>query len=52
MTPEEMVSRLLYRDGLMLIIDKPAGVAVHKGPKGGPCLEDGPPRSALRGTPL
>ena len=40
MTPEEMVSRLLYRDGLMLIIDKPAGVAVHKGPKGGPCLED------------
>ena len=35
-----MVSRLLYRDGLMLIIDKPAGVAVHKGPKGGPCLED------------
>ena len=40
MTPEEIVSRLLYRDGLMLIIDKPAGVAVHKGPKGGPCLED------------
>jgi len=40
MTPEEMVSRLLYRDGLMLIIDKPAGVAVHKGPKGGPSLED------------
>ena len=24
----------------MLIIDKPAGVAVHRGPKGGPCLED------------
>ncbi len=40
MTPDEIVSRLLYRDGLMLIIDKPAGVAVHKGPKGGPCLED------------
>jgi tRNA pseudouridine32 synthase/23S rRNA pseudouridine746 synthase len=40
MTPEEMVSRLLYRDGLMLIIDKPTGVAVHKGPKGGPSLED------------
>ena len=34
------MSRLLYRDGLMLIVDKPAGVAVHKGPKGGPCLED------------
>ena len=40
MTPEEMGSRLLYRDGLMLIIDKPAGLAVHRGPKGGPSLED------------
>jgi tRNA pseudouridine32 synthase/23S rRNA pseudouridine746 synthase len=40
MTPDEILSRLLYRDGLMLIIDKPAGVAVHKGPKGGACLED------------
>jgi tRNA pseudouridine32 synthase/23S rRNA pseudouridine746 synthase len=40
MTPEEIGSRLLYRDGLMLIIDKPAGVAVHRGPKGGPSLED------------
>ena len=39
-----MGSRLLYRDGLMLIIDKPAGLAVHKGPKSahghGPSLED------------
>jgi tRNA pseudouridine32 synthase / 23S rRNA pseudouridine746 synthase len=40
MTPEEMVSRLLYRDGLMLVIDKPAGFAVHRGPKGGENLED------------
>jgi len=31
MTAEEMVSRLLYRDGLMLVIDKPAGMAVHRG---------------------
>jgi tRNA pseudouridine32 synthase / 23S rRNA pseudouridine746 synthase len=31
MTPEEMVSRLLYRDGLMLVVDKPAGMAVHRG---------------------
>jgi len=31
MTPEEMVSRLLYRDAMMLIIDKPAGMAVHRG---------------------
>jgi tRNA pseudouridine32 synthase / 23S rRNA pseudouridine746 synthase len=40
MTPEEMVSRLLYRDGLMLVIDKPAEFAVHRGPKGGESLED------------
>ncbi|MGB7100495.1 MAG: RluA family pseudouridine synthase [Xanthobacteraceae bacterium] len=44
MTPEEMVSRLLYRDGLMLVLDKPAGLAVHRGPKsgnkGGESLED------------
>jgi tRNA pseudouridine32 synthase/23S rRNA pseudouridine746 synthase len=40
MTPEEMVARLLYRDGLMLVVDKPAGMAVHRGPKGGESLED------------
>jgi tRNA pseudouridine32 synthase / 23S rRNA pseudouridine746 synthase len=40
MTGEEIVARLLYRDGLMLVIDKPAGFAVHKGPKGGESLED------------
>jgi tRNA pseudouridine32 synthase/23S rRNA pseudouridine746 synthase len=40
MTPEETRARLLYRDGLMLVIDKPAGIAVHRGPKGGTNLED------------
>ena len=35
-----MLGRLLYRDGLMLVIDKPAGFAVHRGPKGGESLED------------
>ena len=40
MTPEDTRARLLYRDGLMLILDKPAGIAVHKGPKGGESLED------------
>jgi tRNA pseudouridine32 synthase/23S rRNA pseudouridine746 synthase len=40
MTPEEMQGRVLYRDGLMLVIDKPAGFAVHRGPKGGASLED------------
>src|SRR5215467_9280757 len=40
LNPEQMVARLLYRDGLMLVIDKPAGIAVHRGPKGGESLED------------
>jgi tRNA pseudouridine32 synthase / 23S rRNA pseudouridine746 synthase len=40
MTPEEMLAHLLYRDGLMLVIDKPAGFAVHRGPKGGESLDD------------
>ena len=35
-----MLARLLYRDGLMLVIDKPPGFAVHRGPKGGESLED------------
>jgi tRNA pseudouridine32 synthase/23S rRNA pseudouridine746 synthase len=33
-TPAELQSRLLFRDGMMLIIDKPAGIAVHAGGKG------------------
>jgi tRNA pseudouridine32 synthase / 23S rRNA pseudouridine746 synthase len=40
MTPEEMVARVLYRDGLMLILNKPAGMPVHRGPKGGESFED------------
>ncbi len=40
MTPEEINARLLHRDGLMLVLDKPAGIAVHRGPKGGACFED------------
>lgn len=39
MTPEELLARVLYRDGLMLVVDKPAGLPVHAGPKGGPNLE-------------
>lgn len=39
MTPEEINARLLYRDGLMLVLDKPAGLPVHRGPKGGENLE-------------
>jgi tRNA pseudouridine32 synthase / 23S rRNA pseudouridine746 synthase len=35
----DLNARLLYRDGLILVLDKPAGIAVHKGPKGGDSLE-------------
>ncbi len=35
MTPDDLAARLLYRDALMLVLDKPAGLAVHAGPRGG-----------------
>ncbi|MBZ6075578.1 RluA family pseudouridine synthase [Microvirga puerhi] len=38
MNAEEIVSKILYRDALMLVIDKPAGLPVHPGPKGGETL--------------
>ena len=34
-----LLDRLLYRDGLVLIIDKPAGLPVHAGPGGGANVE-------------
>jgi RluA family pseudouridine synthase len=37
----QLADRVLYRDGLVLVIDKPAGIAVHPGPGGGPDLESG-----------
>jgi RluA family pseudouridine synthase len=36
-----LAGRLLFRDGLVLVLDKPAGIAVHPGPGGGPNLESG-----------
>jgi tRNA pseudouridine32 synthase/23S rRNA pseudouridine746 synthase len=38
--PFDPAGRLLYRDGLILVIDKPAGLPVHPGPGGGPTLAD------------
>src|SRR3712207_3590367 len=38
MNAKEIVSRVLYRNALMLVIDKPAGLPVHPGPKGGETL--------------
>ena len=37
--PGWLLDRILYRDGLAIIIDKPAGVPVHAGPGGGINLE-------------
>ena len=52
MPDEDLVGRLLYRDALMLIIDKPAGLSVHEGGQGGaslrtmlPALRFGLPRT-------
>jgi tRNA pseudouridine32 synthase/23S rRNA pseudouridine746 synthase len=40
MTPDQICARLLYRDGLILVVDKPAGLPVHRGPKGGESFEE------------
>jgi tRNA pseudouridine32 synthase / 23S rRNA pseudouridine746 synthase len=39
LSPEEIRARLLYRDDLMLVLDKPPGLPVHAGSGGGPTLE-------------
>ncbi|HEY6979796.1 RNA pseudouridine synthase [Reyranella sp.] len=40
LSAEEIQSRVLHRDGLILVIDKPAGLAVHAGPSRAPNLEE------------
>lgn len=40
-------TRLLFRDARVLILDKPAGLAVHAGPRGGASLEDWLPALAF-----
>src|SRR5206468_10318417 len=40
MTADDILARVLHRDGLILVLDKPWGIAVHRGPKGGASLED------------
>ena len=40
LSAEEIQARVLHRDGLILVIDKPAGLAVHAGPSGAPNLEE------------
>ena len=40
LTPDAMQARVLYRDAMLLVIDKPAGIAVHAGPKLGKAAGD------------
>lgn len=40
LTPEAIRARVLFRDRLMMVVDKPAGLPVHPGPGGGPTVED------------
>lgn len=40
MTPEEIQARVLFKDGNLLVLDKPAGLAVHPGPRTPESLED------------
>ncbi len=51
--PELPEAALLYRDSLLLVVDKPAGLPVHGGPSGKPSLEDLLPtlRFGYRETP-
>jgi RluA family pseudouridine synthase len=38
--PTPTAPAILHQDDRLLILDKPAGLAVHAGPRGGPSLED------------
>ena len=53
MTPQDLQARVLYRDGSILVIDKPAGLAVHPGPSTPESLEGylGALRFGIRESP-
>lgn len=40
LSAEDIQARVLYRDGLMIALNKPSGIPVHAGFGGGPNLED------------
>lgn len=50
----DLDSRILHRDANLLILDKPAGIPVHRGPSGRPSLEDAlaPLAFGLRAPPV
>ena len=37
---KEILNRVLYKDTHIIVLNKPSGVPVHKGPKGGETMED------------
>ncbi len=39
LSPDFLLDRVLFRDAMMIVIDKPAGIPVHQGPGGGANLE-------------
>ncbi len=41
LTPEDLLSRVIYRDDLIIVLNKPQGIPVHPGPRPAPSLEDG-----------
>jgi tRNA pseudouridine32 synthase/23S rRNA pseudouridine746 synthase len=45
--PAEMAARILLRTDAVLVLDKPAGLPVHAGPRGGASLEDWLPQLAF-----
>lgn len=38
--PDWLATRILHQDAEVILLDKPAGLPVHAGPRGGPSLED------------
>jgi len=40
MTEDELQARVIYRDQLVIVMNKPVNMPVHAGPKGGPSFED------------
>lgn len=36
----DIAARVIFRDNLVIVLDKPAGIPVHAGPSGGTSLED------------
>lgn len=39
-TAADIAARIIFRDQLVIVLDKPAGIPVHAGPSGGASLED------------